>query len=167
MKGGIVWRIAIESLNLLNAVDGPSEIVFELGRCFAGNDGENYWDDWLTDDEIDLICGVYQVKTGAYFIAFYCYNFNHPIETRNQTSAKSWWPRPAVFENSGLWSGYWTPACETWYCNRRKAIFDRASGPYAAVGWKNALTMSTGAKRITVANEYLSSRFLEGVRFGV
>jgi len=63
LRGGIVWRLAMESHNLAVAADGPSETVSDFGRCFQGDDGESYWDDWLTDEEVDLICGVYMCKT--------------------------------------------------------------------------------------------------------
>ena len=34
----------------------------------------------------------------------------------------SWWPKASVFMTSGLYPGYWTPSCETWYQARVEAI---------------------------------------------
>ena len=39
---------------------GPSEDVLQFGRQRFYNTGE-YWDDELTEDEMDLICGVYKL----------------------------------------------------------------------------------------------------------
>ena len=44
-------------------------MVLEEGLClWDGNPASQaYWDDHLTDDEVDLICGVYRVDTGEIF----------------------------------------------------------------------------------------------------
>ncbi|KAJ6556696.1 hypothetical protein B0H10DRAFT_1711546, partial [Mycena sp. CBHHK59/15] len=67
-----------------------------------------YWDDHLTDDEIDLICGVYHVATG----------FDRNAIRAEQLSTLSWWPKPATFDVSALNVGWWTPACEAFYQRR-------------------------------------------------
>lgn len=63
LKGGIVWHLAMECLgdrveDLVAA--GPSEDVLRFGRQRFYKTGE-YWDDELTEDEMDLICGVYKL----------------------------------------------------------------------------------------------------------
>ncbi|KAF8235939.1 hypothetical protein L208DRAFT_1173788, partial [Tricholoma matsutake] len=60
-------------------------------------------DDCLTEDELDLICGVYRIDTGQ------CNVHGH------QTTHISWWPRPSVWEGSGLYVGYWSEDCEHWF----------------------------------------------------
>jgi len=54
----------LHAFNIL--IERPSRDVFDYGRIFLGSDGTEYWDDWLTDEEINLICGCYNVKTGKY-----------------------------------------------------------------------------------------------------
>jgi hypothetical protein len=65
-QAGIVGRIIQEVIRVEDVCAGPSDSVFEDGICFW--DGKEssvaYWDDKLTEDEIDLICGVYKVDTG-------------------------------------------------------------------------------------------------------
>jgi hypothetical protein len=66
LAGGIVARLAREVVRLEGVCIGPSDGVLESGICFW--DGKQssaaYWDDKLTEDESDLICGVYRVDTG-------------------------------------------------------------------------------------------------------
>ena len=68
LEGGIVWRIAIHSLQFptdseLLVTQGPSEDAFSWG-CTMELDGRQLFDDTLQDDEKDLICGVYELGTG-------------------------------------------------------------------------------------------------------
>jgi hypothetical protein len=45
---------------------GPSEGVFDDGLClWDGQDSWACWDNKLTDNELDIICGVYRVATGG------------------------------------------------------------------------------------------------------
>ncbi|KAJ7145333.1 hypothetical protein C8R43DRAFT_890492, partial [Mycena crocata] len=53
----------------------------------------------LTDDEIDLICGVYHVGTGS------CLT----------TTDQSWWPEPSTWARSAMNVGWWSPYCERWF----------------------------------------------------
>ncbi|KAF9455238.1 hypothetical protein BDZ94DRAFT_1139040, partial [Collybia nuda] len=64
-----------------------------------------YWDDRLTEDEADKICGVYKVATGQYERGI------------PQTTDLSWWPKPSIWSGSGLNVGYWSEDCEKWYQN--------------------------------------------------
>ncbi|KAJ7189696.1 hypothetical protein GGX14DRAFT_382956 [Mycena pura] len=65
--GGIVARIArmvIENFED-RACARPSDIVLDVAVRFADLDGGSLWHEALTPSEIDLICGVYKVATGA------------------------------------------------------------------------------------------------------
>jgi len=64
LKGGIVWRLAIEVTGRFAALEGPSENVLEHGSLLTLPSGNQLWDDDLSDAELDLICGVYKVYTG-------------------------------------------------------------------------------------------------------
>ena len=63
MRGGIVWRLAMETIGD-HAEDlvghGPSDDVLRFGTPHLYNGGE-YWDDDITEAEMDLICGVYKL----------------------------------------------------------------------------------------------------------
>ncbi|TFK35397.1 hypothetical protein BDQ12DRAFT_568339, partial [Crucibulum laeve] len=61
------------------------------------------WDDMLTEDETDTICGVYRVSTGP----------NGP-----QTTDLLWWPKPSIWNKCGLVVGYWSSDCKSWFQRR-------------------------------------------------
>lgn len=68
LRGGIVWRLAIEVLGgdwreLAKA--GPSEDFIYYGQVFVPPRGDHYYDDGLSSDELDVICGVYKVYTAS------------------------------------------------------------------------------------------------------
>ncbi|KAJ6491076.1 hypothetical protein C8R45DRAFT_826145 [Mycena sanguinolenta] len=59
--GRLVRDIVLDDIACL----GPSDKVFESGvRLWDGQSQTAYWDDDLTPEEIELICGVYHVETG-------------------------------------------------------------------------------------------------------
>lgn len=63
LAGGIIARIAQDVVPYEKVYDGPLEDVYTSGIYLsAGQTG--YYDDVLSDEEISLICGTYDVKTG-------------------------------------------------------------------------------------------------------
>jgi hypothetical protein len=64
LRGGIVWRLALDELDYENAIGGPSDTADDFGIVVTLPDGTELVDDALTDREQDLICGVYAVYTG-------------------------------------------------------------------------------------------------------
>ena len=70
MHGSIVWRLAIASVSD-NAVSmGPSQDVFSEGSFLSSADGY-LWDDTLSEDDLEVVCGVYKVCTGMFFTSFH------------------------------------------------------------------------------------------------
>jgi hypothetical protein len=66
LHGGLISRLAREVVPFQDVIDGPSDNVTQDGQVLAhARDSRvGYWEDYLTEDEIDIICGVYQVDTG-------------------------------------------------------------------------------------------------------
>jgi hypothetical protein len=66
MQGGIVWRLAKETLEdrWNDVVQGPTDSVRSTGEELKLVDGRSLWDDRLTTEELNLICGVYKQATG-------------------------------------------------------------------------------------------------------
>lgn len=72
MVGGIVSRLAKEALGYDDVLLGPSDKVFDGGGyLWDGISQQALWDDELTAEEMDLICGVYDVATGE--CSTYCH----------------------------------------------------------------------------------------------
>jgi hypothetical protein len=65
LYGGVVGRIARSEISAEDVVSGPTDdAVLDGIRLWDGHSSFAYWDDCLTSQEIDLICGVYHVATG-------------------------------------------------------------------------------------------------------
>jgi hypothetical protein len=63
LMGGIVARLARDDVQVESVYLGPSDSDGRDGVFFS--DGQStYWDDQLTDYEVDIVCGVYCVDTG-------------------------------------------------------------------------------------------------------
>ncbi|TFK69382.1 hypothetical protein BDN72DRAFT_767990 [Pluteus cervinus] len=109
-RGGILWRLAMEYFH--NAEDAMQALLSkpDLLMSSKGVHYDNkYQDDWLSEEEEQLICGVYKV-----------YNDDKP--ENSQTSDRSWWPKHVAWEKAGLNMGYWTPDCEAWFQIRCNSI---------------------------------------------
>lgn len=73
LAGGIIARLARGIVDANDVYDGPTGhalhegeqalCVWEAGQTCA------FWDDNLTNEEMDLICGSYEVATGSYFFS--------------------------------------------------------------------------------------------------
>ena len=64
LKGGIVWRLAMEFVNPSRVLIGPSDVAASQGHVIKLSDDGYLCDDHLSDDASDLISGVYRVQTG-------------------------------------------------------------------------------------------------------
>ena len=67
LTGGIVWHIAVHYLgdSVLDATKGPLDATW-LSRYWKPLGGPYLYDDGLSELEMDIICGVYEVPTGDY-----------------------------------------------------------------------------------------------------
>ncbi|KAK7025403.1 hypothetical protein VNI00_016040 [Paramarasmius palmivorus] len=112
-------------------ISGPSEdrsIVKDIGQS-----GEEFWDDVISDDDIDLICGVYFVDV------------DRNNRNSSQLARKSWWPQPQAWSTSGLNTGYWSMAAERWFQNHEAKIKEGTAQPYTNAEWKKQLKFTKEA----------------------
>ena len=49
---------------------GPSQDVFSEGSFLSSADGY-LWDDTLSEDDLEVVCGVYKVYTGMFSASFH------------------------------------------------------------------------------------------------
>jgi hypothetical protein len=167
-RGNIIWRLALESIGVPAeeiVSDGPSEEVFIHGtRITKLQTSDVLWDDELSEEEKDLVCGVYRVFTGEQFpTTLYSISNWHP-GNKNQTASLSWWPKEGVFINSGLWPGYWSRGCEDWFQRRYRAIIQEDSKygqPRISTHWQNSLKFDKRSKHLRIANSVAAEAYLE------
>ena len=85
MRGGILWRLAMEHASFQDVLAGPTPTATIRHQCrsiCAGAD-RFYIDDVLTAHEEEVICGVYYVYTGKVSIAVSIYSMNSPCLFRS------------------------------------------------------------------------------------
>ena len=166
-EGGIIARLARESMSDTLVFQGPSEEALE-GKCsiFASPDGIMV-DDYLPQDVKDLICGTYIVKTGAGSKFLECpFFFNHNRSYYpDQTSKSSWFPLDNTWNNSGFNVGHWNGECEAWYIEQRRQILNGEAQPRVSTSWRSALRMTRSASRVhyhtnLAALDYVQSSFV-------
>ncbi|TCD59847.1 hypothetical protein EIP91_011330 [Steccherinum ochraceum] len=128
-SGGIVWRLV-------------KEMVCE----------DEDWDDTLpeedalTEEEENMICGMYKVYTGR---------------DGRQTEDASWWPKQSVWLKGGLSMGQWTDDCEAWYRARLRDINRRQEQPKNSKAWKKALKYYTrDTQAVTQQVQRVSAEYL-------
>ncbi|KAK7023442.1 hypothetical protein VNI00_016748 [Paramarasmius palmivorus] len=146
--GGIVGRIARSVISWDGA--GPAESAPELrgyGECVMTESGQ-YWDDQLTEEELDLVCGAYDVQA------------EKKRDGTSTVSKKSWWPKPSSWKNSGFNVGYWSSSAETWFQTRLKQIENDSATLYSARGWKDSIKYVRRSTEIAAKNDRLADQFL-------
>ncbi|TFK61816.1 hypothetical protein BDN72DRAFT_777823, partial [Pluteus cervinus] len=146
-RGGILWRLAMEYFH--NTEDAIQALLSKPDLLMSSNGvryDNTYQDDWLSEEEEQLICGVYKV-----------YNDDSKlIHTQ-------WW---ITWEKAGLNMGYWTPNCEVWFQMRYNSIRDGTAKLRTAEQWRDAIKMKRkSTQRVLEGNEILMKEFLEGERF--
>ncbi|KAF7335604.1 hypothetical protein MVEN_02215000 [Mycena venus] len=150
--GGIIGRLSQDVMDDELAARGPSDEMFENGvRFWDGQSQTAFWDDDLTPEEMDLICGVYVVKTGL----------KSSAENDGwQKKEVSWWPKPGAFFLSGLNIGWWSPDCERWFQKRLLEIEHDRAQLWTQIEWKHKIRFIQKSRQVMLANEKLAAEYL-------
>ncbi|KAG1721850.1 hypothetical protein EDB19DRAFT_1646156, partial [Suillus lakei] len=130
-QGGILWRLCKQELAAV-IPSGPSTDV----HFFADASSCKYLFDTLSEEEIDVLCGVYHVDTGG---------------GGKQTAILSWWPTPKLWETSGFELGYWTHSAEKFFQTRLTAIRERQAKLFNARKWKGELSFYKSNTKMVVS----------------
>lgn len=171
--GGIVWRLAINTMSIDQTLLGPSIAarVHRNGLCIEDSQvpGGCLCDDTLTEDELTVICGAYTCYTGMYCILCFILRLTHFLPGHGeQTARKSWWPIPLQFESksSGVYYGHWTMHTETLYSEWLAKIETGNWQPKTATEWRPKLKGRSHTRVLRQASVDFSERFLANVSQG-
>ncbi|KAJ7197663.1 hypothetical protein GGX14DRAFT_667806, partial [Mycena pura] len=147
--GGIVARIG--RMVIENCEDKacvmPSEDDLDVGVRLVDMDGEaSLWQEALTPQEIDLICGVYKVGTGQ--------------QNSSQAKYLSWWPQPGSFFASALHTGWWNDNCENWFQKRLEELHNGTARLHTNSEWKSDIRFNGVAGKAVKKNSVIAGEFL-------
>jgi hypothetical protein len=162
LHGGLVWRLALHSLgldHLASVLDGISSEAAAFGLLLCRN-GQTYFDDTLSEEEIDFVCGTYYIERRKLsLVQIDCSSANTKLFLAHSIDVVSWWPRPSAWNGSGLNVGFWSARCEDWFQKRlanirdgvsrtRYASTSDANGPMTATQWKRSLKFNPGTGKM-------------------
>lgn len=88
MRGGILWRLAMEHASFQDVLAGPTTVATIQRHCksISGAVNRIYVDDVLTEHEVEMICGVYYVYTGKISNNIYMMMVNSLLISRSRCS---------------------------------------------------------------------------------
>ncbi|KAF6751747.1 hypothetical protein DFP72DRAFT_473885 [Ephemerocybe angulata] len=131
LRGGIVWRLAIPYVSFGDVLSGPSSAALQ-GKGIVRSNGQGSFlvDDDLTVDEVDAICGHYDVYD----------------ERHLQIARFSWWPPAELWEQRYGFGG-WSRDAETFYTERLKEIESNYQ-PLPRSEWRKRLRISSPFKAL-------------------
>ncbi|KAF9269027.1 hypothetical protein L218DRAFT_916545 [Marasmius fiardii PR-910] len=153
MAGGLIGRIALEVVTEEAVVYGPDAgSILQSGSCIFEDSGIGFWDQSLTEEEIDLICGVYYVKNRS---------DRDWGDKKYASSHKSWFPRPGAFNAGSLNVGFWSKDCEKWYQRRLMEIRSGKAQLMNASRWRSAMQFNHRTPRIVDKNQEVAHLFLK------
>ncbi|KAF9441228.1 hypothetical protein P691DRAFT_684646 [Macrolepiota fuliginosa MF-IS2] len=150
LRGGYLWHIASKYISLAEALRGPWGIRGAANEMFIAEDGNGieYIDDDLTDNELEVLCGVYRTFTGVGM----------------DVAKLSWYP--LAFEGSGEDFGRWTPRNEIEWKKRNDMILNKdvdvgLRSPMGIRKWRDRLHGFKDGRQAKKRLEELSRKFLE------
>ncbi|KAL0572756.1 hypothetical protein V5O48_009205 [Marasmius crinis-equi] len=157
LAGGLLARLAKNAVHEQDVYNGTITGFVESWSNGAGlldphDKKMAFWDDRLTEEEVNLVCGVYEVATGPVL-------GNGTI----QTAEVSWFPKPGAWKGSGLNHGYWSRDAEIWYRDRLQKIQGGNAQLFTNAKWKVLVKFNKNARKILdraeqFAQEYLHER---------
>ncbi|KAG5649339.1 hypothetical protein H0H81_004465, partial [Sphagnurus paluster] len=128
MAGGYPWRLALDTVSFDTVLSGPAGWSENHSTMFTAHHpqtGKVYFDDALTIEEFDLICGAYVI--------------NNP---NGQPSLHSWFPLHSTWSDSNSVHNHWTPSREKGYADRMSVLASSSKGkgkPENAKYWRDNL----------------------------
>ncbi|KAJ6590759.1 hypothetical protein B0H10DRAFT_2233565 [Mycena sp. CBHHK59/15] len=155
--GGVIAWLARSQVSDDDFFRGFDDEIYDVGDCLWDERSRHaYWYDRLSDHEIDLLCSVYQVGTGQKKTGgkgkekegHGQLGESAQMDTDDQTSIVSWWPKPNAWARGSLDGAWWTPQCETNFFAKRLSHFAKGVYiPQRQSNWRHNLKFKREVKK--------------------
>ncbi|KAF6750467.1 hypothetical protein DFP72DRAFT_1072190 [Ephemerocybe angulata] len=144
LRGGIIWRLAVSNVSTSDVLAGPSHHALE-GKGIVRSNGHGGFlvDDALSIDEVDAICGHYDVYD----------------ERHLQVARFSWWPPADLWDQRYGFAG-WSTDAEAFYVGRINEI-QKDFKPLPRSEWRRRLKQSSQFKALVTNNESQSAALID------
>ncbi|KAK7684320.1 hypothetical protein QCA50_012644 [Cerrena zonata] len=130
--GGIIWRLASESVQQRGVMDlSSTELPTHNAALINTVDLPQMVTYSLSPSEIEMIVGAYT-------------DYN---DRQKQLTTYTWWPTPTIWNSSGLNVGYWTRGCEVWFQDILQKIREGKHYPLSQSQWRKILRRHTKTVR--------------------
>ncbi|KAK0502399.1 hypothetical protein EDD18DRAFT_1346981 [Armillaria luteobubalina] len=160
--GRLIWQLAHDvegSHSEELVVTGPSVRVTEIGDIHHTAEGDELWDEKLTDDQIDIICSIYKVEwdedKGQIQKKSHA---NHRVQL---TEDVSWFPKPMAWKGCGLDVSFWSADMESWYQHRIAKYIGGDFNCENQTQWRKSLKLCHDAPKVADALKAVSCGFLD------
>lgn len=155
MQGGIVWRLAVESLQSIYQDGVDFEAILFHDSDFVR----------LTQQDLGVIVGMYTIWTGKHPPS--CARSQNLILTLTGEASVdkelSWWPQHGQWKQSNIDVLYWSNGCESWYQRRSHGILHGKLDVRSGRQWRQALTFFNQTGKVMEQNETYSLKFLQSL----
>lgn len=177
MRGGIIWRLAIDRAAFQDVLAGPTGVATLLHQCtsfdsisVSGAKGDTFWvDDVLDPSEADVISGVYYVYTGTVKSSILARWQDHTVLITfyvgqgTQLATMSWWP-PVDLWASLVRQSFWHSRSESLYESRLDELSKGTALPLTNTQWRSRIKSASVVRRATTNNTALCSAFLKDLK---
>ncbi|KAJ7016078.1 hypothetical protein C8F04DRAFT_1203441 [Mycena alexandri] len=164
---GAVARLARAEISDVNFLQQFDDAVYDLGDClWDGKSQHAYWHEFLTDHELDILCGVYHVGTG---ILTKKAQRNEDESDGDgdgdgeQTTIISWWPKPHAWARGSLAREPWTSRSEEWYQKRVRHFADEVYLPTTTRKWRKNLRFNAQVLKCLDGCERVAEKVVDGL----
>ncbi len=148
----VIWPKSTAWLEMEESymTSGPTSRVTEVGDYCQTANGDELWDEKLTEDQIDVICSVYKVEREE---------GQGKKGERNDgwgrlTEHVLWFPKDASWWGCGMDVSFWSSDAETWYLGGEFKCKNQTE-------WKRLLKLWQDAPKMSAALEKASEEFLD------
>ncbi|KAJ7751073.1 hypothetical protein B0H16DRAFT_1887617 [Mycena metata] len=165
--GGAVARLARAEISDVDFLQQFDDAVYDLGDClWDGKSQHAYWHEFLTNHELDILCGVYHVGTGIR--AKKAQEKEHESDDDGdgdgeQTSITSWWPKPHAWARGSLAREPWTFRSEQWYQKRLQHFADGVYLPTTTRKWRKNLRFNAQVLKCLDGCERVAEKVVDGL----
>jgi hypothetical protein len=121
LLGGIIGRLALESVPDIAVLDGPSfcdQIIGTTETSF-------FVDDFISRNDLEVVSGVYRVIGAS--------------GGEQDVIHASWWPKHSTWKKSGFAADQWLPNAEVFYAERMAKFGREEWNLKTATTWKESL----------------------------
>ncbi|KAF9526580.1 hypothetical protein CPB83DRAFT_938112 [Crepidotus variabilis] len=129
--GGILWRLAMSTVNYLEVLDGPLSVLMlrSIGEFLPGRRSDRLWcDDGISNAEEDILCGTVHKYSGGNCIILY------------------WWPTDTIWQLCIAYT-HWTEITGHFFNGQAAELKQENAQPLSTSQWRHRIRNHVSARK--------------------